>query len=502
MKPLFLRCSALALAAGLHCGALAQEDPLQRAEAALQAGDYDTAASLYGERVTTEPENLVARFGLGRALFLRGDAAEALPHLEFARDASGGAGIVQYFLGQTYFDLERFGAADTALGVAATEQPDLAPLAFLRAEICYRLGRGPATARRLRNVIRADPDWGAPHLRLGAFALDEQRYDDAVAPLERALQLQPTNVDAALLLAVAHSRMERPELALQVLEAAASSGDSVPAKLALAERYEALARADDLKALAGQVLTLAPGHPVAEFRIGRQLSLEGETEAALEHARTALRGLTAGPQTRSGIRPGDVWRVGSSLVPEALRLIADLQERTGDRAGALATARRLVAEYPLSPDGHFALGTLLLRERDDSGREHLRRFKQLTDARVHGDLGSAYLQLAQYERAVTEFRSAYELEPNDPATLVGLARGLRETGEPQAALGLLEAARSRGGDPTAWYTEAVLTLAALDRDAEAMTAWEESRVLGLELTFAVHAFVYRDVQACDEPAAP
>lgn len=502
IQPL-LRGAALALMVLMHAGTLAQEDPLQRAEAALQAGDYDTAVRIYGDRAAAEPGNLIARFGLGRALLLRGDAAAAVPHLEYARDASGGAGIVQYFLGQAYFELERYGVAETALDVAAAEQPDLAPLAFLRAELCYRLGRGTGTERRLRNAIRIAPDWDAPHLRLGAFALDEQRYEDAVEPLGRALRLQPANVDAALLLAVAHSRMERPELALEVLEGvAAAAGDSVPAQLALAERYEALARGDDLKALAAKILTLAPGHPVAEFRLARQLSLEGSSQAALDHARIALWEFTARPQTRPGVRAGDLWRVGSGLVPDVLRLVADLQDRSGNRDGALATARRLVAEYPLSPDGYFVLGNLLLRERDAAGREHLQRFKQLTDARLHGDLGTTYLQGGQYERAVTELGSAYAIVPEDPDTLIGLARARRETGDPAAALELLEAARSRGGDPTAWYTEAVLALAALNRDADAMAAWEESRALDLELGFAVHTFVYRDVQACGETVAP
>jgi len=42
----------------------------------------------------------------------------------------------------------------------------------------------------------------------------------------------------------------------------------------------------------------------------------------------------------------------------------------------------------------------------------------------------------------------------------------------------------------------ILSLADLERHAEAATAWQQAREAGLELGFEVHAYVYRDVPAC------
>jgi len=390
---------------GAAPGAAAQE-PMERAAAALQAGDHATAIRLYREVLVAQPDNAPARFGLGQALYTVGEVSEAVRHLEAARDASGGAPIVQYVLGQAYYELERYGAADAALGVAATARPDAVPLAFLRAELCYRLGRPEATERRLDAVVALAPDWDVPPLRRGTLRLDLSDYDGAVAPLARAHRLAPANVDAGLLLAVAYSRTELPERSLEVLERLVEAApDSIPALLALAERYATLSRSDDVRRVANSILELAPGHPVAEYRLANQAHITGDLEAAQRHADRAARGFrTVAAQGPAG-----------ELLPEVMRLLADVHARLGDTARALTGARGLVAEFPRYANGHFLLGNLLLRSGDTTGRDHLRRFKSLTDARTHFDLATQLLNTKHYEEAAAELETALALRSANSA---------------------------------------------------------------------------------------
>ena len=489
----------IALAASIALAPTQESTPEARAAAALQAGNHTLAITLYREIVAAEPENIPAIFGLGQALYFAGEFDEGIPLLEAARDASGGEGIVLYVLGQAYMEVERFADAEVALNGAAAARPDVVPLAFLRAELCYRIGRGQATARRLDVVVRMAPEWNVPHVRLGSLRLDERRYADAVPALERALQLRPDDVDAALLLAVAYSRVELPEKALAVLEAVTSAvPDSVTALLALAERYDRLDRADQLVAVAERILALVPGHPVAEFRIAERANLAGDLAVALPHAQRAAATLRAVSRPVPAVRPGDRWDVTSELVPESRRLVADLQQRLGQTEASRAGAEALVAEFPLYPDGHFLLGNTLLRAQNSAGREHLEQFKRLTDARLHIDLGTNSLIGNAIEPAAVEFAAALELVPGHPVALVGLAQASRRAGDAGAAVALLERARSAGADPTEWYANYILALGALDRHDDARAAWAEAVQLGLELDYEVLAYLHADVDACRE----
>ena len=402
-------------------------------------------------------------------------------------------------LGQAYLEAERFAAADAALAVAAAERPDLPPLAFLRAELCYRLGRGEATAQRLAAVQQLAPDWEAPLLRAGTLALDQERFAEAAAPFERALELNPSNAEAALLLAVAYQRTERPEDGLAVLEAALeSSPDDMQLLLALAERYDRLSRWAELREIADRILAQVPGHPVAEYRLAKLAELEGDTEAAMPHAVAAVSGFARTPLTLPGVRPTDVWAIGSPLIAETRRLLADLRNRSGQPEVAQYNAIQLVEDFPLYPDGHFLLGNILLRGRDETGRAHLDRFKALTDARVHADLANNYASTGQYELALAEYERARAIVDDDPTTMVGQAAALQRLGRAAEALPLLEAARTVGSEPGAWYGAYVLTLSSLGRSEDAQVAWAEAAQLELELDFGVRNAIYADVAACQE----
>jgi tetratricopeptide (TPR) repeat protein len=471
----------------------------QQAREALQAGDHATAIRLYGELVETNADDLSFRFGLGQALYFAGQVDSAIEHLERVRDASGGPGAVQYVLGQAYLEKERFDAASAALDAAAAERPDIVPLAFLRAELCYRIGRSEVAERRLRQVIAMQPDWDVPHLRLGALLLDEGRAAEAVGPLEQALQLQPANVDAALLLAGAYTNQERPEASVAMLESTHEAlPDSLPILLALSFTYDKLSRAELLDAMANRILELAPGHPGAELRLAQQAELRGELEVALGHIRRADAGYGRAPRLMAGTSAGAEWDVRSGEAPEALRLMADLRQQLGADTEARRIAERLVAEYPRYPNGYFLLGNMMLRGGEaEAGREYLARFKQLTDGRVQTGLGANFLESDEsLVQATAAFERAIAIDAKDARALIGLAETQRRSERPNEALEALERARTMGAEPVSWYTNYILALGAAGRTDAAMSAWAEATQLDLQLPYDVTVFAYGAVDAC------
>lgn len=98
---------SVALAAPTECDRLAghPSDPdkvLDGVSSALVRGWNDAAVWSCRQAVAAEPGNARVRYNLGRALFYRGDQAEALGHLAAASDA--GHRQAQFVLGLMYTD--------------------------------------------------------------------------------------------------------------------------------------------------------------------------------------------------------------------------------------------------------------------------------------------------------------------------------------------------------------------------------------------------------------
>jgi tetratricopeptide (TPR) repeat protein len=180
---------------------------------------------------------------------------------------------------------------------------------------------------------------------------------------------------------------------------------------------------------------------------------------------------------------------------KGLRL--QLLQKAGRDDEAEAVARELVVEAPWYPEAHFALGTLLLRNRDEAGRQEMEVFKQLSDAREHRDLGNYYVeQVADFERAAAEYETALAAWQSDNFSRIRLARMRRLLGDPAAALELLGAADPRGVEVKDWYQEMILALHAVGRKEQATEYWLEARAAGLVYGPEVWRAMREDIPGC------
>src|SRR3989442_660828 len=62
------------------------------------------------------------------------------------------------------------------------------------------------------------------HVAQAIIAIDERRYDAALAELKRALEIEPDHVEALYYTGVVYAAQRRPDLALPFLETAPASG--------------------------------------------------------------------------------------------------------------------------------------------------------------------------------------------------------------------------------------------------------------------------------------
>ncbi len=489
--------ATLALAMSL----LAQETPealLQRAQALMQAADYDQAVGLLEQLLEQQPNDGQLHFWLGQAQFFAGRIVDAIPHLERARDASGGSGAVQFVLGQAYLEAGRLQEADSALAAAQAQRPDHAPIHLMRGTTCYQAGRLQAADAYFARAAELAPSWELPLFRRGTLALDRDDPDAAAVQLERAAQLRPGDAQILLVLATARSDQHKPTAALELVQRAATAApDFEPARMALLERLDLLDRADELLAEVDDVLARWPDNASAHYYRASQLSLRGDLDTALHEVEAAERSLYAITPTLRGVQAGDVWRRAGELRPQAMRLRADLLARQDRRDEAIQAARLLVAEHPGYADGHFLLGNLLRRAGDAAGaRAELERFKALSDLRLRRSSAVASLDSGEIERARQAFEEALAAAPRDPEAIIGLARAHRLRGDPQAAIELLSGARGLGAAAANWYEEWILALADRGQRAEAARAFGEARRINLGLTPTVWAAVIAAPEGC------
>ena len=130
-----------------------------------------------------------------------------------------------------------------------------------------------------------------------AQALQAQQQLAALAPqieaniaqLEQQLRLSPTNTPLALTLVTNHLRLQRPERALQVLEAFAAQPNLDAGGLAFAASvYEQFQKYEKMETALARLASLSPQDPEAWYNLASARATHSEPKQALEALKQAL----------------------------------------------------------------------------------------------------------------------------------------------------------------------------------------------------------------------
>jgi tetratricopeptide (TPR) repeat protein len=193
---------------------------LERALAALQAGNLVEAEALFGSVPADDAKHAVALGMRGVIHGLRGDlaAAEQMISAAVARDPDFAIGW--YNLGMVQKRLGRGEQALASLDRALAINPNLADARFHRAFILLTLGRFAQAVAACDDALAAD--YGETrvkaqaqlHSNRGIALCELDRYADAVASFERGLALNPRYPEAWSNRGVALTKLRRFDEAL------------------------------------------------------------------------------------------------------------------------------------------------------------------------------------------------------------------------------------------------------------------------------------------------
>jgi tetratricopeptide (TPR) repeat protein len=298
----------------------------------------------------------------------------------------------------------------------------------------------PTVEMAITHLERARP--GRPFdngllLTLGRLYLSRRAWTKAIGTLETTVEREPESAEARYLLAQAYDGSGELTRAVQTLEELLEIEPRfVRALLDIADLevrrrdWPAAARAYE-RAAAAQ-----PDNPDLKLRQAAALANGGQAREAREVLKAVERG-----------RPAE---------PRVLMLLVDVERALHDYGAAERAARRLIELQPSQPMGAQALAQVFADRRQyrevvetleaalgrvDGSTEHARLL-----ASMRLTLGSAYLQLRQFDRALEAFDRAAKDGADEATVDAHRIQTHLDAGRPADALAVAQSARARHPD--------------------------------------------------------
>lgn len=409
----------------------------------MERGQPSQAAAQWNRVLELQPEFAPGLYGLGVLALDRGDAGTAAGLLQRAVAAEPGAGRGHYSLAMAHRQLGDEERAAEHLALAShtdftLDDPLIGELAYLPAGsaalvqqglIAVQAGEFAAAATVFARAIEADPTNLEAHRHLALAHVDAGQFEQAEAAYEELLALDPDQASAHFELAqLLSNRGQQAEAIRHLTRATALAPDYKQAHYQLALLLDRAGRPAEALERYDRVLALDPDYAEAGTRRAAAIAAVGRPTEALE-----LLG------TRVDDVPSDAAAV------QALSVVLRQQNRLQEARTALERSLRSAAFAPADEARlRTELGGILAIEGrlPDAARE-LRTAQQLdpTEPQTSFVIGMVLLDLRRPEEAARAFAATLALRPDFTMARLRLAAILAQTDRCDEALALLDDGR-------------------------------------------------------------
>lgn len=424
------------------------------------------------------------------ALVLRGEMVRtqygliaALPWFEaaLARDPYHHDALIEY--AATLGDAGRTRAMLAATRRALQARPDSPQALYLQAVLAARAGKDDLARILLERAGDTLDDLPGAMLLDGILDLKEGDYGQAGETLGRLVGMQPMNLVARRLLAMAYLRSDMARNAIDVLSPMTERGDADSYSLLLMARaLERVGRRDEAATMidraawparaastvfqpdesvgaAGRPATERPNDPRTVIPLIRALVEDHDMRSALGWATDLARDNPGAPGAQIALgdvlvllnRPADAataYRRAADMrfeEPVMLRLV-DALDKSGQRQEASRALALYLSQNPISvPALRLAGAWQSAAGAYDAAidtLEGLRRRIGGRDAALDIELANAYLGANQAQAALELAEAGFALAPGNPAAADAYGWALFQLDDPDSALELLEEAAS------------------------------------------------------------
>lgn len=473
------RLTALVLCAalGVGCGPGIDDDTrLRIAREHEMRGDYVTAILELKNFVQSQPGDIGARLMLGRLSLQAGQSAEAIAHLEQARALGANESELLEPLGQAMLANGQFERLLGTVDVDSVAPERRARISLLRGQAHYFLGHYERADDAFRSARHDRSTQADAFAGLGRTAIATQRYDDAEALVEAAVQADPFSVAGHRTRGALRLAQQRYSEALdafvQAIEATRvrpGSDDLLLARIGLTEAQWRLGQKSRALGNIKDLLDAYPWHPLPRYLRALLAYDSGEYPLATEYAREVLETLPNHPPSLQLLAASQFALGNYSSTELVLRGYLD-------RHPADLVMRRLLAATHLRMGNHsgaFAVLTPALQQ----GRD---------DAEYLALLGRANLYRGNSATAAAFLARAVQLDPDNDRARASYVYALIEAGHlPRAQREM----RRLSATEALRHARELLTLELLIHRGETNEALEYAKALRQQSPSNLHAML-------------
>lgn len=396
----------------------------------LANGDFDKAERYLEEAAQAQPQDAGARMRLGAARIAGGDAQGGFA--DFAAASQ---------LDQTAIDadlallsaLMRSGQSDKAVEALATlegKQPNSPLVQNVRGGVMLARGDAAAARAAFTRALELNPDYLIAAQNLTRLDLAEGKGEAAVERLRALAERNPRSVEAQLSYAdVQRATRAAPAEVLATLErATVASPGNVPLSLAIVQHRLAQREFPQALAAAQRIEAANPNDPRTVEALARAQLASGDRQQAISsfNRLVSLRPQAVEPLLlladvhragKEGSAAEQALRKALALkpdAPEVLQRLAGVQLERGDRAAAIASARRL-QQQDTQPAGFILEGEIqaIGGEWDAAAKAYRAALERNATGEVAGRLHAVLMRRQQVAEADALARDWLAKHPRD-----------------------------------------------------------------------------------------
>ena len=455
----------------------------------MEMGNPDEAAAYFQKLVSSKEWGAKGRLGLGRVAFQKGKLPEAESELkkayalnsqdpetrlylaevlaaqkkwdealENAREAANLLPLevrAHELLGVIYYKQRLYGKAEKSLLTAISLKPADANLYLELSDVYIGKNELAAARTQLEKAIEKNPNFIEARIALGTLLLSLKEVDAADAQAKKIIELDPKNASGYLLAGkVLFAKNDREGAVESFRKAMEINPNDPEASVNLATAYIELGDAAEADKVAQEALKRFPSNRDVFLVTARIREAQNDLAGALENYNKALAADPNSVEVR--LRKGRLnikrkefqaaaaeFEQASMLLPDDIGTRiewADALKLAGQNSKAEEVLTDAVNVDPNDPRAHFALGSLWLQMEDYTRalpELKMAAFIAPDNPEYHHTLGKAYVSSGEPESAVEELRRALDLDPKnevirrdlDMAT-ASLAKYRKSTGAP------------------------------------------------------------------------